>query len=430
MNVKIEKLIYGGEGIGHAEGRTVFVPYVLPGEVVAVRAVEQKKKFIRGHIQHLVTPSPQRVPPPCPHFTACGGCHYQHLPYAAQVEAKSAILRETLSRLGRITWDAPIRVHASPPFGYRNRAQWKVRPVGGQEAIGYFRSSSSALCPVEQCAILSPLLQETLAALRRLCAARQLSPAVREFEAFVNHSDDRLLLNVSLAEAVPSEGLTRVLRDAQPAIESLLLHHVPRDRFELDGPGFLRYRAADFDFRVGHLSFFQVNRHLLGELIATVLGGVSGRLALDLFAGVGLFSVPLAGQFEKVIAVESNPAAARNLSENLQSTPSASAIESGVEQFLARHADRPDFVLLDPPRSGVAPEALRSLAALGPAQIGYLSCDPATLARDLAVLAAAGYAIRELHLFDVFPQTFHIESYLLLERRQPGAGPSAESAPQ
>ena len=420
MNVRIEKLVYGGEGLGHAEGKTIFVPFVLPGEVVAIRAVEQKKKFIRGQMVHLVTPAAGRIPAACPHFTACGGCHYQHIPYESQLEAKAVILRETLARLGRIAWTGPIHAHASPPFEYRNRAQWKVRPLGGRPSMGYFRAASSALCAVEVCPVLSPRLQTTLATLRGLFADGTLSGGVREIEAFVDGADQRILLNVSLADSATSAAAAHVLATALPHMESLLLHDAARDTFTLEGPGFLTYRVADAAYRVGHLSFFQSNRHLIAEMLATITAGRGGRLALDLFAGVGLFSLPLSRQFDRVIAVESNPAAARNLSENLAGIPAAQAENTDVLPFLHRQKERPDFVLLDPPRAGVAPPALRRVAALAPAQVGYLSCDPATLARDLADLTAAGYSISAIHLFDVFPQTFHIETFVLLEHN-PGS---------
>lgn len=425
MNVKIEKLVYGGDGLGHTEGQTVFVPFVLPGEVVAVRPAERKKKFVRGHLQHIITPAAERVVAPCPHFAACGGCNYQHIPYEAQLTFKKEILRETLSRLGRVKWDAEIHAHASPPFGYRNRVQWKVRQLGDQQAIGYFRSGSSALLPVEQCPIASPLLQESLAALRAALVARQFPATLREVELFADDSDAKLLLSASYTEFQGSPAaLAEALRAALPAAESVLLHESSNDRFELFGPGFITYRAGGATFRVGHLSFFQVNRHLVEEMQTVVAGGAPGTFALDLFAGVGLFTVPLAQRFERVVAVESNEAATRDLQANLEAAgATAQSVCADVEQFLAGQNEAPDLVLLDPPRAGVAPGALAQLLKLAPKQIAYLSCDPATLARDLAQLvggadgAPGAYEMTEVHLFDVFPQTYHIETLVRMKLR-------------
>lgn len=204
MDVTIEKLIYGGDGLAHHEGSTVFVPFVLPAERVAVSPVEQKKKFVRARVDNLLEPSPQRVLPPCPHFGICGGCNYQHIPYEAQLAYKAEILRETLRRIGRIDWTGEIKTHASPPWGYRNRAQWKIRPPSeatsdsaGPTAsaankslarleIGYFRANSTALCAVDECAILSPLLLKTLLGLRAALAAGELPRELREIEVFSN----------------------------------------------------------------------------------------------------------------------------------------------------------------------------------------------------------------------------------------------------
>ena len=416
MEVKIEKLVYGGDGLGHHDGRTVFVPYVLPEEVVRVREVERKKKFVRGRVQHIITPSPGRASPPCPHFTQCGGCHYQHIPYDAQLTFKAAILRETLARIGRISWDGPIHPHPSPPLRYRNRAQWKIRPAGARHAIGYFQAASSSLCPVEQCPVLSPRLEGVLSALRALLAEGALPGSLREVEAFVDAADEQVLLNAALESfAFSPATLAAQLRAAIPGVQTLLLHDTARDRFELFGPGHLSVRVADTIYRVGHLSFFQANRFLLDELAQAVLAGVEGRLALDLFAGVGFFTIPLSRRFQRVIAVESNPAAARDLEANIAAAAvSAQTASSPVEKLLNDWQETPDLIVLDPPRAGVPAEALQRIVALAPPRVHYLSCDPATLARDLPALLAGGFLIEEIHLFDMFPQTFHIETLVKL----------------
>lgn len=418
MNVKIEKLVYGGEGLAHSEGQTVFVPFVLPGEVVAVRPTERKKKFARGQLQHVITPSPERAVPECPHFAACGGCHYQHMPYEQQLAAKQQILRETLGRLGRVQWEGAITVHASPPFGYRNRAQWKVRQLGERMAVGYFRSSSSALLPVESCPIVSPRLQSALAALPQPLGDGRLPATLREVEVFADERDEKLLVNASCTEFTGApESLAAALREALGGAESVLLHESSRDKFALFGPGHIAYRAAGTEFRVGHLSFFQVNRHLVDEMAQTVADMAEGVSALDLFAGVGLFSVPLAARCGQVVAVEANEAATRDLQANLEAVGAkAQAVCADAERYLGGVTQAQELVMLDPPRAGVSPATLQHLLRLRPARLLYLSCDPATLARDLGVLASA-YEIAEMRLFDVFPQTYHIETLVRLQKR-------------
>jgi 23S rRNA (uracil1939-C5)-methyltransferase len=426
LEVRIEKLLYGGEGLAHHEGHAVFAPFVLPGETVTVEPVERRKKFIRARLSAVLTSSAERVAAECPHFGVCGGCDYQHIGYAQQLRYKAEILRETLARLGKITWEGEITTHGSTPYGYRNRAQWKIAPdAAGQLAVGYFQAGSRRLCAVRECPILSPRLRDTLAVFSKLITTRALPAGLREVEAFADDADEKLLLNLSfdvLDQSVQS--VTDLLRAKIPGAESFLLHIARTDRFELDGPGHLTYRVGAHGYRVGHLSFFQVNRALIPELVELVLSDARGRLALDLFAGVGLFSVPLAQRFERMVAVESNAATARDLEMNLQASGAASpaARHGDVVAFLDRWRETPDFVLLDPPRAGVPAAALQRLARLDPAVIAYLSCDPATLARDLAVLVGTNdkpghYRIQSVHLVDMFPQSYHLEAFLRLTRR-------------
>jgi 23S rRNA (uracil1939-C5)-methyltransferase len=428
VEITIEKLIYGGEGLAHHDGSTVFVPFVLPAERIAAASVEQKKKFIRARVERVLEPSPDRAAARCPHFGVCGGCDYQHIPYESQLKYKTDILRETLRRIGRVDWPGEITTHASPPWAYRNRAQWKVRPLGedgaGSMGIGYFRADSTALCAVEDCAILSPLLLKTLLALRTAAATGMLPRELREIEGFAGGDDSRLLITATFAGFPPrAEELVEKLRGILPEIESLLFHDPTRERMELDGPGFVECEAAGSTYRVGHFSFFQVNRFLAGELARVVAENeADGRLAFDLFAGVGLFSVPLAKRFARVIAVESNPAAARDLEANTSGRVARSGrvIEvrsADVEQFLTKLKERPELVVLDPPRAGLTPGIIKQLARIAPARITYVSCDPPTLARDLAAFAKAGYDISSVHLFDLFPQTFHMETVVSLPRR-------------
>lgn len=431
MDVRIEKLVYGGDGLAHHDGQTVFVPFVLPGEEVSVQPVQRKKKFVRGRVERVLSSSPERSVPFCPHFGVCGGCHYQHIPPAAQLKLKAAILRETLGRIGRVPWDGPITTHNSPPTGYRSRAQWAVRPGStGTPEIGYFQASSSSLCAVTECGILSPRLAETLAELRRLLAGGRVGGAVHEIEASADSADDRVLLNISFEKfGRPAKALAQLFRDAIVHLESLLLLDRSNERLEMFGPGYITYEVAGNRYRCGHLSFFQVNRFLAGELVQAVCAEARGQLALDLFAGVGLFTVPLARQFEQVIAVDANLAATRDLKVNLETAGSkAEVVNLKAESFLSRCKDKPEFVVLDPPRTGLGAEVTERIAQCAPARIAYLSCDPSTLARDLAVLTRAGtakeaaaptaarYEIREVHIFDLFPQTYHIESLVKLER--------------
>jgi 23S rRNA (uracil1939-C5)-methyltransferase len=423
--LEIEKLVYGGAGLARSGGITYFVPFVLPGEAIRAQPVETRKNFVRAEVVEIQRPAPGRVAAPCPYFTVCGGCQYQHIDYEGQLEAKREILRETLARLGGVHWDGPIAVHASPPFGYRNRAQWKVRPMasaGGADettsralALGYFHAGSNDFCAVDQCALLAPPLAEALEALRKELASGRLPQAIRGIEVFAE-PEGSLLMKVSVPTLPESpRRLFQKLRAVVPATGSLLLQETAGERMELEGQGYLNYPVGDARYRVCHMSFFQVNRFLLEEMPQAVASGAEGRLALDLYAGVGLFSVPLGRRFERVVAVEADPAAARDLEANLKAAGVAGqAVNAKVGTFLADWKEQPNLVILDPPRAGVQAEVLRSVAQLKPQQITYISCDPATLARDLKEMRGMGYRIASIDLFDVFPQTFHIETLVHL----------------
>jgi 23S rRNA (uracil1939-C5)-methyltransferase len=430
MEVRIEKLVYGGDGLAHDEGHTVFVPLVLPGELVQIDASSRKKKFIRGKLERIVEPSAERVPAPCPHYGTCGGCQYQHMPYEAQLRYKVEILRETLGRIGRIQWPGEISTHSSPPFGYRNRAQWKLRPnqdgAAGSAGIGYFEMGSTKLCAVNECAILSPRLADTFARLRELVAKGKVLAPIDEIEAFADSKDEKILLNLSAERLTDSpESIASALREAVPYVESILIQDRRADKFHLEGQGYLTYEVGGVPYRVGHLSFFQVNRFMVEPLVDAAIGTKRGKLALDLFSGVGLFTVALTKLYDRVIGVESNMAASKDLDTNLKHSggTSPSSRNATAEGFLSRLHETPDLVVLDPPRAGVEVEALAHLRKLSPARIHYVSCDPATLARDLAQLvgtteAPGKHEIESIKLFDIFPQTYHMEVLVRLRRRE------------
>jgi len=429
LRLVIEKMVYGGDGLGHAEGNTVFAPFVLPNEEVRAEVKKRKKNTVWAKVIEVAQASPSRMNAECPHFGICGGCHYQHIAFAEQTRLKIGILRETLSRLGGISWAREIAAHTAQPYGYRNRAQWAVRS-GMPRALGYFLPESSVIMPVDVCPVLSPALAETFHLLQEMARGGRLPNGVLEIEAFADSADEKIALNVAFdAYPKPAAELAESFRSELPRVESLLLLDQKKERFELTGPGFLRHSAGGFQFRVSHLSFFQVNRFLVEELLTAVTAGAKGELALDLYAGVGFFTLPLAKAFTKVVSVDANLAATRDLYANAElAGVTVTTFNEHTEDFLKKPQERPDLVVLDPPRAGLGAEAAGKLVELGAPEIIYLSCDPSTLARDLAVLTgstkkpaeipAAGpfYEIASIEMFDLFPQTFHIETLVRLRR--------------
>lgn len=431
MLLRIEKLIYGGDGLArlpadeNGRGKAVFVPFVLPGEEVEASLSEEKPGFSRARAEAILQPSPQRVKPHCPYFLRCGGCHYQHAGYEEQLKIKAAILQENLRRIAKLELETPLHIHPSPPWNYRNRARLRV---GATQpfALGYYEFGSHTLLPIEQCPISSPLINQALVQLIRLGREDAPPETLREIEVFANADDTRLLIEgycrADAAKAVTAwaEGVAKAVSQVEGVVvlaqESGLYATAEAKALATVGAAQLTYQTDRAAFRVSAGSFFQVNRHLTNQLVTLVTANQGGHTALDLYAGVGLFSVSLSRQFERVIAVESAASSFTDLGQN--APPTVKTVRSTVEQYLSNVAGRmrPDFVVVDPPRGGLGQSVTRSLAGLGAPRLTYVSCDPATLARDLGGLLAAGYRVQQAHLVDLFPQTYHLESVFQLVR--------------
>jgi len=411
MNLIVEKMIYGGDGLArNPGGKTVFMPLVLPGEEVEATITEEKPGYARAIAQHLLKASEKRVAPACPYFAQCGGCHYQHTDYPNQLEFKKSILRETLLRSAKLDWKPEIVTHSAGPWAYRNRTRFRVRHAP-EFAIGFHRMASHELMPVETCPISSPTINRVLAHLWELGRARRIPEDIGEIEIFANHDGSRLLLEV---HGAGSPDFAAALRAGLPEIGGVAFLNDGKLTGVL-GDGSLDYQTGSSSFRVSAGSFFQTNRFLVPELAETVVADRPGNTALDLYAGVGLFTLYLAGRYKRVLAVESSPSSAADLKFN--APKNVTAIRTTTEEYLAKSQDlRPDIVVADPPRAGLGEKTVKLLAAMTVPRITYLSCDPTTLARDLSGLIKSRYRVEEVHLFDLFPQTFHIESMVRLAR--------------
>ncbi len=423
--VQIEKPIYGGAFLAHAEGKAVFVPLTLPGEQARVRVTQSKRGYDTADPDEIIHAAPERTAPACPYFGACGGCHYQHANYEAQLAFKQTILRETLER-GGVHAPEEISVLAAEPWHYRNRIRLAFDAAGNP---GYRARRSNIVVPISECPIAAPLLIE--AALTFAQVAGQIAPSLRptEIALFCDADETALLVGIITASArkIRFDEFAQVLHERIPALHGAELAiegragEQPRTVAQW-GATSLTYHAAGFDYRVDQGAFFQVNRWLVDALVERVAAGHSGSLAWDLFAGVGLFARRLTRSFERVVAVESAPSAMQALAANLKGTTGA-PVRTATLDFLRRnrkpeHPDgsRPDLIVLDPPRTGLGAETCALLAEIAAPAVVYVSCDPATLARDLRALIGSGYSIQSITLADLFPQTFHLETVVQLRR--------------
>lgn len=432
MDLTIEKLVYGGDGLArlpaneHGRGKAVFLPFVLAGERVDAAITQSKPGFARAQAAGILQASPYRIEPPCPYFTRCGGCQYQHSTYEHQLEIKAAILRENLRRIAKLELSSELKVHASPPWNYRNRTRMRVR-THPEFALGYYKFGSHDLLPVERCPISSPLINRAIAGVWEIGRSGQVDERVKEIEFFADADDTKLLVEL-YGPGEPGKiarSSAEVFSSVVPEITGLAAFRATGgngsstqqpENPSVAGVGHLVYKTARGEYRVSAGSFFQTNRCLTDELVEIVAAGHSGRTALDLYAGGGLFSAVLSREFERVIAVESSP---QSYSDLVYNAPvNVKAVRSPVEQYLKDRSGslRADLVVVDPPRGGLGERVAGDLGKISAPALMYVSCDPATLARDLVPLLGAGYRVEQAHLVDLFPQTFHLETVLRLVR--------------
>jgi 23S rRNA (uracil1939-C5)-methyltransferase len=394
IETSIESLAAGGDGVGRLpDGRALFVPLTAPGDVVRVQVVLSKKRFARGTVVDVLEPSPDRVEPRCAVFGECGGCAWQHIAYSTQLRAKARILREALVRIGRFDLPDDLPLTASPQaYGYRNRA----RLLQADVAVGYRMRRSHRVCGIDRCPVLQPALERALAKLA-VDAARSKRAGSDALEWELLAGDD---------------GTSRTFREGDSS------------------GGAVTMRAAEDRLRISAGVFAQGNALLLDALVRAVANAAGrGASLVELFAGAGLLTLELSRRFDCVWALESGHRAVADLRFNLDAAgrSNVEVCPGRVEQTLGSLAvARPDAVVLDPPRTGVPPAALDQLARLRPKRIVYLSCDPATLARDLARLRTEGYRLEHVEAFDLFPQTPHVEALTTLSldptRRDPLQG--------
>jgi 23S rRNA (uracil1939-C5)-methyltransferase len=426
LAISVEKMVYGGEGLARTEQGVLLVPLVMPGERVRAVLEGRSKGVRRGRLAEVMEASPDRVAPDCPYFTHCGGCHYQHIRYERQVELKRDVLLECFERIGKLKLALPIEIHSAEPWNYRNRARLRIEKDSSRFEIGYFERLSHKLCAIEKCPISSPAINEIIGRLAKGDGSQLFPEGAAEMELFASDGDRSLLATVFSAQPAP-KGFGDALREAFPKLESVCWRQErsavtsgkPLERPYYWGSGAIAYHVGDYHFRVGHESFFQTNRFLIQELVEVAIGDLTGKRALDLYAGVGLFSLALTRRFEKVAAVEENPAAAKNLESNLGVVGNrARCYHLTAERFLKTATPDWDAIVVDPPRHGLTNPALDDLGRLRVRRLVYVSCDPTTLARDIAALCRSAYRMRSVHLVDQFPQTYHVETVVHLERNE------------
>lgn len=404
LDITLTGMAYGGDAFGRdANGRMIFVPFAIPGERIQAEIVETHKRWARARLVKVLKASPDRVAPRCRHFTDCGGCHYQHMPYQIQLKSKAEIVRSQLERLGGFE-DPPVEtiIASQSPWNTRNHLKFSLTPDG---RLGFNAPGSNRVVPIDECHLPEPNLAslwprldlETIQGLKRIT----LRTGIEGERMLILHGDDDPDVNVTT--------------DLPASVVWLS----PRGMTVLAGEGFLTIDVLDRAFKVSANSFFQVHTALAGEVVQHVLEALRfqpGETILDLYAGVGLFSAFLAQKGVRVVAVEESPVACADFENNLAEFDHVELYEAPVEVALPAIHTHPSAVIIDPPRVGLSLEAIKQLIKLSSPLLVYVSCDPATLARDGQRLVKAGYQLERCTPIDMFPQTYHIETLSIWRR--------------
>lgn len=404
----LEKLTYGGEAMGRlSDGRAVFVPFGLPGETVRIQLTQEKQNFARGEILEILKPSPNRITPKCKHFTQCGGCHYQHLPYEKQLLAKADILRDQLQRIGKIE-NPPVQPTVASPeqWNYRNHVQFHLTDDG---KIGFINAKGNATLPIEEC----HLPEASINAIRddlQFESRMNLERASLRSGA----DDDLMLILESETEETP---------ELEIEADISIVHIYEDHPVVIAGSNSLTIQILGKDFHVSAPSFFQVNTPMAEKMVQHLQAQLptpdSQFTLIDLYCGVGLFSKFFADKYTKVIGIESSPSACEDFAINLDEFDNVELYEGAAEEILpalASQLTQPIHMIVDPPRAGIDKHALDAILQINPQVIACVSCDPSTLARDAARLIKGGYTLQHVTPFDLFPQTYHIESISIFTR--------------
>lgn len=440
----IEGIGHSGEGVGRCEGFTVFVPHALPGEMAQVEITEVRTNFARGRLHQVITANSQRVTPPCPVYEQCGGCQLQHLSYAGQLATKQQAVRDALDRIGKLT-EVTVKpiLGMQHPWRYRNKAQFPVGQQGEKVVIGCYASGSHTIVPTTECLIQQSMNDRLMSAVSQIATELGVTPYDETTgQGILRHVMGRVGIATGEVMAVVvttqkdfpgNNELVRRLKESLPDLISIQQNInsaktnviLGRETIIRWGAPFIQDRIGRFVFQISAESFFQVNSlqtQVLYEQAVQAAGLVGGEMVFDLYSGTGTISLFLAQKAGQVYGIEYSSVAVKDAEKNAQVND-----VKNVRFFAGDVADKiidlrdkgivPDVIVLDPPRAGCAESVLRTAAAMGPRRMVYVSCNPATLARDLAILVEHGYVIGDVQPVDMFPQTYHVECIAVIERK-------------
>lgn len=417
MHCLVESITHNGEGVARIEGKAVFIPGAIPGETVDIEMLDNRKSFTRARLIQVLEPSPDRLEPPCQHYCACGGCSYQHVSYSRQLQLKGQVVQDAIERIGGIAVKAEPVLGMEDPWHYRNKVEWHIGTIaGGRLSMGYFRPGSREIVTVGTCLLISPemedisrYLQEDLSNLRVPEGCRI---TVRQSSC---NQDIMLIFSGTGAREID---YARLLNHQEVASIYSLDNGKPQLHY---GDSVLRERIRDIDFEISPLAFFQVNPVQTGVLMDKIMeyGFLQpGDRLLDAYCGAGSIALNAAKTVQRAVGVENNRHAIKDAKRNAYANGITNCrfIQGSCEEIVPRLDEHFEVVVLDPPRAGCRRELIDAVIKIEPKRIVYVSCNPATLARDLAIITKSDYQVNIVQPIDMFPQTSQVEVVTLLTR--------------
>ncbi|MBN1248779.1 MAG: 23S rRNA (uracil(1939)-C(5))-methyltransferase RlmD [Anaerolineae bacterium] len=406
IEIKLDAMAHGGDAIGRHEGRAIFVPYAIPGERIRAEIIDDRERYARARLVEILEASPARVDPPCPFFgpEKCGGCQWQHIDTAVQPRMKGLVTIDQLQRIGRIE-EPPVFEPIPDEVGweYRNHALFRVDPEG---RLGFLSAKSHDVYPITDCLIIHPLLGRLLESLD------MTYPELEWMEMRAGTATGDLMI------------LLQAKEEESPSLEVDFPVSIVQIRHDdavapLIGLDYILERVHEREYRISATSFFQINSRQAAQLVNIVMGALDLKgyeHVLDAYCGVGLFTAFIAEEAGSVTGIEVNPPAVADARHNLANFDNVHILEGAVEEVISEIEQRLNAVVVDPPRTGIEPHVIDAIVASDADRLVYVSCDPATLARDCRRLIRQGYTLDWVQPVDLFPQTYHIENVALLTR--------------
>ena len=420
LNLFIEKMVYGGSGMGRINNTIYFCPFVLPGEVVSITSQTKKKHYVEAVPKHIIEASKKRIVPTCHYFTQCGGCDYQHIDYNEQLYIKKDILKETFSRIGKISADNIEIFSSKEHYNYRNKIQLKIR----NKKMGFYARQTNKIVPINSCQIAHKKINEVITILEKIF---QLIPDTpMDIHLLASHNNDCVMKILLLKPTTSLDVIEKTFINTFNDIVTGLVFYVKENsclkELSFYGNKHINERVHNMNFQININSFFQININQLEHMLDIIIDYITShniQKAADLYCGVGTFSIPISKLLKNVIAIENNSSAINDAIANAYTNNcnNITFINKNVEDSLnILYEEKCDLIIIDPPRSGLKQNIINNIANSAKSII-YVACDPSKQARDIRLFINSGFILKNIMFLDMFPQTYHIESICILEKK-------------